>query len=352
MSSQGQQDLDTDIEAWRRLYAAADRIKKLAPWAWMWEADIFGVQFPGTAEVGYVSVMGANGQHFAVSAYLGDAALYGFWALEAADEDTDSADQVLEIPQLMASFEDRAMLDDKDRDIIRALGLRYRGRNAWPLFRSYRPGFRPWFLEQAEVEKLTLALDQLTGVAMRFEDDPALLHEHAEREVLVRVAQPSDTAQDWADELRQVPVPEPIRIESRIRTSELDRLTSLPRDSRTAEVDLFIGPGAVAQPGERPSFAYALMAVESESHYVLGIELLQALDGLPRMWAEVPAKLVELLNKAGFFPSELRTTSSRLHGLLAPVAQDRLGIPVTLHKHLPALAEAKEAMWDWGAERG
>ncbi len=38
----------TDINSWRRLYAAADQIKKLAPWQWMEETDIFGVQFPGT----------------------------------------------------------------------------------------------------------------------------------------------------------------------------------------------------------------------------------------------------------------------------------------------------------------
>jgi hypothetical protein len=50
----------TDINSWRRLYADADCIMKLAPWQWIEETNLFGVQFPGTDEIGYVSVMGQH----------------------------------------------------------------------------------------------------------------------------------------------------------------------------------------------------------------------------------------------------------------------------------------------------
>ena len=43
---------------WRPRYEAADHIKELAPWQWMQESDIFGVQDPETGEFGFVSVMG------------------------------------------------------------------------------------------------------------------------------------------------------------------------------------------------------------------------------------------------------------------------------------------------------
>lgn len=40
------------LEEARRLYQAAMRVKELAPWEWMDEADIFGVQDPETGELG------------------------------------------------------------------------------------------------------------------------------------------------------------------------------------------------------------------------------------------------------------------------------------------------------------
>ena len=46
----------------------------------------------------------------------------------------------------------------EDLGIIKRLGLKFRGENAWPKFRSYRPGFAPWFLEKSETTTLNAAL--------------------------------------------------------------------------------------------------------------------------------------------------------------------------------------------------
>ena len=60
---------------WESLYVAAQRIKDIGPWQFMEEDDLFGVQFPGREEIGYVSVMGLLGEHLAISVYLGADAL-------------------------------------------------------------------------------------------------------------------------------------------------------------------------------------------------------------------------------------------------------------------------------------
>ena len=132
------------IEEWGRLYAAAGRVKEMAPWEWMMEDDVFGVRNPERDEIGFVSVMGAGGEHFAGALYQGAAALYDFLALSEAGRDGrgDSvvAGRVLEIPQLQASFEDRGHLQKEDRDVIKKLGLKFRGANSWPML---RPGNVP-----------------------------------------------------------------------------------------------------------------------------------------------------------------------------------------------------------------
>ena len=55
------------------------------------------------------------------------------------------AGRVLEIPQLQASFEDRGHLQKEDRDVIKKLGLKFRGANSWPMFRNYAPECSPGF---------------------------------------------------------------------------------------------------------------------------------------------------------------------------------------------------------------
>ena len=36
------------LSEWRKLYQAAIRLKEIAPWEWMTETDVFGVQNPET----------------------------------------------------------------------------------------------------------------------------------------------------------------------------------------------------------------------------------------------------------------------------------------------------------------
>lgn len=71
----------TALEVWSRLYQAAIRVKELAPWEWMQETDVFAVQRSGTDELGFVSVIGLLGEHYAVAVYRGTEGLYGFWRL-------------------------------------------------------------------------------------------------------------------------------------------------------------------------------------------------------------------------------------------------------------------------------
>jgi hypothetical protein len=66
---------------WRALYEVAARVKEMAPWTWMSEDMVFGVQSPETEELGFVSVMGMLGEHYAIALYRGPRALYQFWSI-------------------------------------------------------------------------------------------------------------------------------------------------------------------------------------------------------------------------------------------------------------------------------
>ncbi len=333
-----------DLPAWRSLYEVAEQIKKLAPWKWMNETDVFGVRFPGTNDIGYVSVMGGIGQHFAVSVYLGNEALHMFNDLQSQEPGHCGAELLLEIPQLMASFEDRDALEAADRSIIKRLGLKFRGANQWPLFRSYRPGFYPWFLEKGEVEKLTVALRQALTMAMLIEDNPDVLRTDNANEYLVRTSRSEGDGVIWENSYEVLAEPESFELNFLVDVEQFKELQTLPRNIRALEADFFIAPGGIQKsPGERPALTYLLLAVETGNGCILGAEVLTAQEGLRTMWGEMPGRLISVLHKNSFMPRQIRVASPLLYNLLSPLKEDT-GIDIVFCNELPAADDARAAL--------
>jgi hypothetical protein len=331
------------LDEWRRLYAAMIRVKEIAPWEWMTETDVFGVQSPETDELGFASVMGALGEHFSVAVYLGPKGLYDFWEFENAGPSAP-AEHIVEISHLQASFEDRNQLHNKDRQIIKEMELKFRGRNAWPMFRSYRPGYVPWFLEAHEARFLAVVLEQVLDVTPRFREDRTLLEPPGQDRYLVRVSQQQDDALYWEDRIVEVPPPAPRSIPLAMDIGALEHLKQAPRSRSTIEIDFFLFPARVQeQKGTRPIFPYTLMIVDAQSGFILATELLHVDPSLESMWGQIPAYVVTQLARTGLVPARVTVRSALLVQLLEPVAEE-LGFKLSRSDRLPSLDPAKEAL--------
>src|SRR5262245_22371666 len=252
------------VEEWRRLYVAARRVKEMAPWEWMMEDDVFGVRNPERDEIGFVSVMGAGGQHFAVALYQGIDALYDFLTLSEAggDELADriGAAHILEIPQLQASFEDRGRLQKEDREIIKNLDLKFRGSNSWPMIRNYAPGMFPWFLTSSEARFLTAALEQLLDVAPRVRDDEDVLRGAGDNDFRVRVPSAEKARLVWEDKIIRIPEPEEKETTpAPLDPQSLESLKKLPEITNVLEIELTMLPTPVRDKKVRPFLPYMLM---------------------------------------------------------------------------------------------
>ena len=331
------------LDEWRRLYAAAGRVKEMAPWTWMKETDIFGVQDPETGTLGFVSVMGAQGEHFAVAVYLRAEGLYHFWSYQVLGSKARVED-MLSIPQLHASFENRDQLSDQDRQVIEELGLKFREEQAWPLFQSYRPGYMPWFLEPGEARFLTIALEQLLEVAPRFRADAALFPPPYEERYLVRVSRSEGEAVLWEDSIVPVPQPEARPIQITIDPADLNAVERLPREGSQLEMDCaMILSGMQEERGARPVFPYLLMAVDAGSGLILDQNMLAVKTTPDALWAEVPGHVLHLLLRIGRVPGEIAMRSPQLFNVLTPLA-GRLKIRLVPARRLPALERAWQSV--------
>jgi len=336
---------DTRLEDYRRLYAAAVAVRDLAPWRFMCETDIFGVQNPEDGAMGFVSVMGQRGEHLAVAVYLGSEGLYGFLDL-TQQASPPTVQQIFEIPELQASFEDRGLLRKDEIRTIQELGLRFRGRNAWPHFKSFRPGFMPWILEPGEVRFLACALEQLTDVAPRFMRTPDLLAPRSLGDFLVRVRSGKAPAHTWHDSIMHVDLPEPQQIHMRVAGASMNKVRRLPRDEASLEIDLVALPATIQEKGKRPFYPYALLALNCRTGTAMLGDLMHVRSTLQEVWGRVPQNLVDQLIKGGFLPSSLRVRSDLMMGLLGSLARD-LDFSLVRVDVLPRLDDALASMEEY-----
>ena len=197
----------------------AAQIKALAPWQWMQETDVFGVEDPDTGEIGFVSVMGNVGEYEAVGVYPGAEGLYGF--IDFQLDPSASPDRLIEIPQIQLSFSEPKFLEKRDRELLKGVGLKFTGSK--PLFRSYRPGFLPWFITLKEARLLIHALSQTLEMAKRFAEESITFPSNGDsggdgetEPFLVRVSRKEDTEPRrpsspsrlvWEDQIKRIPRP-------------------------------------------------------------------------------------------------------------------------------------------------
>ena len=334
------------LEELQRLYELAAEIKALAPWQWMGEDDIFGVQNSETNEIGFVSVMGQLEEHTAIALYLGAKGLYGLLDLR---EDILPIDPfaLLDIPQLQLSFEDRESLEKRDLDEIKKLGLKFRGAGNYPLFRSIGAGFLPWFITSDEARFLIYALEQTLEIAPRLEKDPRILTVEDDPDgdiYLVRVATLEGDVPVWREEMRKIREPEPERITFDISDEVLGRLKSYPQNNKLIfEVDLFRAPAPVLTSEKRPFVPKMLMVAERNSGLILGGKFFPPIETTAKFVEAVAASLFKIWDENKVIPKEILVGSDLVYSIIRRFSQ-KLNTTLQQTDDLIAIDEAREDM--------
>lgn len=331
--------MQPSLEEWRELYQAAVTFRDAAPWRWMWDSAVFGVQDPESGQIGYCCVMGRLGEHFALAVYPGSEGLATLWAMREfgprAEQDPLAAMVIQEC--LMASFEDREMLDKPDLDVIKALGLKFRGRGAWPQFRGYRPGYFPWYLTPPEARFLTIGLRQALDVALRFRDNPALLPDaepDPRGQYLVRVPEKQGKEWVWKDTVQR---PAPLRQAQAspppLDEARLQSLRALPASRGALQMDYFFTEGTIQEKkGERPWYAQVVLTADANSGHILGTNLARP-DAVP---ATLVKQLLEVIAGTQARPDRIEVVREEARLALSPAAQ-RLGLHVIRVRRLPMI---------------
>lgn len=332
-------ELSPTMQEWERLYETAIRFKENGSWDWMDDTEIFGVKNPENGEIGYCVTLGNNREVFALVIYIGTEGLEQLLRMYSGEMDNEEA--LYGQKCLMASFEDRNELSKEDIQIIQKLGLKFRGRNEWPLFRNYLPGYFPWYINKKDANLLTVALEQAIEVSTQVKNNPNYLVSAKKNTILVRVLDQDAEKPTWQNKwLKPEPVPPKIDnfvVLDEIRVKRIQE--KYPVKEMIWQADYFLSPSPVQDKGGRPYFPYVSMLIEENTDQIINVSLSQH----SKRDQDFIETILKTMDSHKSIPRSILLKKPEARKILEPIAK-QLNINVKVVKRLKLLDEAKRDM--------
>jgi hypothetical protein len=330
------------LQDWSALYAAASEFRRLEPWQWMVDDDVFGVKDPVSGQIGYCVIMGNLGEFLGMGVYLGTSALTALKRMHEGEVGPGNLEAMFIQDCLMASFEDRRSQEKEDLQVIKSLGLKFKGATNWPLFRRYEPGYPPWFISGAEARFLTVALQQAKDVATRFMKEPDLLVPPEPHDHFVRVPVAGDQGLGWLDAwLKPAPVEPPVvATEQKLNTVRLEaiREANYPRRGNW-EVDFSFMPAPIGDRSHRPYYPYVFLCMDRGSGMILSTAVAKPSEH----WGEFQEQFYNAVEGTKTVPEKVFVSRQEMHELLQRIAE-RLGFALKAVRSLSVLDKARNEM--------
>ena len=305
-------------EQWLELHDAFKDYCESAPWEWMDDRDVVAILHPSRGYKGYCVILGGGGVEYGLAVYLDDLGLASYLSAITGELEDDDPEGLATMNALAAMRADRNELSQRDRDTIRSLGLRYRGRGRWPFFRSTLPGYVPWYLDGEEAAFLALALRQVNDVATRFKTGMLKLYSpENDQLILTRFLEGGAWQERWEPlATPELPVQDVPEYSDTGRLEELKTLKTV--SSHVWEFDMFHLPFPERlEKGDRPYLPVTAIIADRDSPLCWS----KSHPGPNPSAGHRQDLLVGLFEVCPFMPGEIVVDSPVTADLLRPVTE-------------------------------
>lgn len=331
----------SERQTWLDFYQAAEQFRDLAPWNWLYDSDIFAVQDPDTGELGYCCIMGAAGEVFALGIYLGDEGWQSYLNLANSGDagPNEGANVALRQRLVKVEFVDREEMDKPELDHLKALGLKYRGRNQWVKAEDFLPGYLPQLISVEQARFATNILREAATTASRLKDD-SKLSKRIGKELLVRTPAAKSSPLTWTDDWREFP--EPIETDNALPVNVF-AANALKKELKSVNGALLISlqymPAPIADGKSRPYFPLSVVFINNSDGMILGFELFSPND-LRETFEE---KFYQHLRRLKVIPKQIAVDSDFGAAMLHPFCE-ALGIELFYAPDIPHFEEVRDIM--------
>ncbi|MCJ7840157.1 plasmid pRiA4b ORF-3 family protein [Lederbergia sp. NSJ-179] len=305
---------------WPRLLKAAKELNQLAPWNILESDDIYIIVDPITEERLFCSVLGKASEVYGLAVYIGKE---GFESLlQIMNRKTESEFELSQKQRaVLLSFVNRDELEKEDYELIKAAGIPFRGKNQWPEFRSYLPGYYPWMIDREEARLLLLAIEQFPYLFQDIKEKKLIPSGLLEEEWIARTPQLSTNGDIiWKTDYVTSAILNwdlTNKEEYPLYISELDvkRISKYKKDKSVVEFDCFpVNMPVQEKAGDRPYFPNLTVAIDQES----GMVLFQEMQSGQNSAEQCQLAFVKFLQNRHTIPTEI-WVSETVYEMLFPI---------------------------------
>ncbi len=332
------------------LYDLAAELFARRPWTLLADEELVLVERASAEEMCFCSIMGALGQVFSLHVYLGPDGYRLFKRLQSGEPIT--VGEFLSIGRsLSVEFVPLRELTPPDRALLKAMGHPLKPRTRAPIFRSFRPGYHPWYVTEGEARDLAeceRAMSAFWDVFLRNPDE-----DYWEKEDVYPLLAPRTEKGKEAEyqihsvhaPLLPLAMPEPPALDD----AHIQRVRDAGFPSEgILEVDHFYGAGMIGKKNERKACFRMALAINAETGFAYPPVVVSAESSA----GDALTRLVFQTIEAGrALPREMRVRSSEFKVLLEPLAH-ALGISMKVLDSLPALDFAKSHLMEMMGDPG
>jgi hypothetical protein len=328
------------LEEWKALYDAAIKFREIEPWNWVAETDIFGVQNRKTGEIGYCCVMGVLGEVLALAVYHGTEGLNGYKKIQKGRVKPEDPDSLFIQDCLIVTFEDKRFIEKEDLKLIKHLGYKFKGLSSCPIFRSYKPGYFPWYLSRDEVLYMTDALNQAKDICLRLKENNRMLHTPKKNHYLIRVSEIKDGNVVWKDEWREpAPLTKKDYSNQPVDEVRIQRIKNSVKQTPVVwEIDSFFAPTPVMEE-DRPFFPYAIMFADHDTGFIYDVYLASS----DKYMKEFSERFLLCMENTAIVPIEILARKEEILRMFETYTA-KLNIKLTKVKKLQNIDNARKSM--------
>lgn len=320
------------LEKWGKIYSFAQLIAAYDPWELFAEEHTFTLIPKGTKNEHYFSFLEESSGQCGIAIYPnGNAYVTAQCRLHGANPKREPLFDLQDAVILL--WGDREDVSKGNYELIKALGLKFRGRGAWLHFQEYRVGYAPRQVQEQDLDRL---LDDLGNLWMMvraiYEED--LKTNFDNREAVVRFYSEKDelyyTGSFPVNLPRKIRYPEITMQES----SDLQELRAM-RCRGSIAMDWSYLPASYLEEGER-IIPRLLIAVDTKSGMILETEMLSPAD-------DPCAALFHMISHISWSyakPSEIEICDAEIESDIADFCK-QVGIRLVVKKQIKAITQAR-----------
>jgi hypothetical protein len=296
-----------------------------------------------------VTVLGSMGEVFGLASYRGSAGANFLLRLRSGQFAPESPDARFYQDALLVDFVPRKELRKEERAIIQQIVFQppVRKPKLFPEFQSHKPGYVPWFIDEAEARLLLDDLRKAVPFAELLRTNLAAYDSRQENEFPFLPASVSEPLTLDQFEWHTIsPVPPPADPPADINAFDLPPLLALPQPPESAwELTAFYSPAPIGEP-PRPYYPKLALGVDATTGMILAFQLAAPDHTMAQTAAH---GLIQSIQASGCRPAAIKLDSINLIRALQPLA-NALGAKLLQAKSLPSANEARRSLEAFGRQ--